>query len=105
MALSSRDQQQLAQIEAELSADGRLVQLAGYVGKRAARWRWLGAAALLWFGLPLAVGATGGLITAAVLGVPVAIIVLAPVLALLWPLLGVFAVRRWRRPRPRLGAV
>jgi hypothetical protein len=96
MSLSSPEQQRLAKIEAELSTDRHLVLLAGYVGKRAARLRWLLAVGVVWIGLPLAVGATGGLITALVLHVPLAASILVPILVLLWPSLACAGWRRWR---------
>lgn len=98
MSLTAHERQCLAGIERELSADPTLVNLAGYIGKPAARSRRFGVLLLRWLGFPLAVGSTAGLVTALVLGVPTMSIVLAAVLAVLWPPLACYA---WCRCRVR----
>jgi len=99
MSLSSRDQQVLARIETELSGDRRLIELAGYVGKRAAFWRRLGLFAVLWAAFPLAVCGTGGLVAALVVHAWPVAAALVPVLVLLWPLVGYVVWRRWHNWR------
>jgi hypothetical protein len=97
MSLSSSEEQRLAIIEAGLAGDRKLVELAGHVGVRGARWRWRAIVAAIWLGFPLAVSCTAGLGVALLVGAPVAAYALAPVLALLWPLVALAAWRRWRR--------